>query len=326
MYRRALFSCCLLLLAMGGTGCISLDLMGTVSASLQEDEISRDGYFVSDKILLVDISGLIRSGEGSGFFTRYTTPDSIKAVLNKALLDEDIKAVVLRINSPGGEVTATDIIHHDILSFKEETGIPVYAAIMSVGTSGAYYIGASADKIFSHPTSVLGSIGVIARVPQYGELANKIGYSEVIFKSGKNKDLGDPLRELTAEQQVIFQDMIDSMHERFLGIVVQGRPGFETREDLRSIADGRIYTPEEALRLKLIDDIAYLEEVIEKVKVSAGLESASVITYSHHAGYDSNIYSKLPTQMNLLNIDLDNVFGGFGGSQAGFHYLWMPAH
>ena len=323
MFKRAFFSLCVFILAIGLTGCISLDLMSVVSPSLQEHEISRGGSFTREKILIIELSGLIRSGDSRSLFASHTTPDSIKAILNKALLDDDIKAVVLRIDSPGGEVTATDIIHHDLLTFKKKTGIPIYASFMSVGASGAYYISASADKIFGHPTSILGSIGVIARVPHYSDLADKIGYSEVVFKSGKNKDLGDPLKDMNEEQRLIFQNMIDSMYERFLDVVVQNRSAFETRDDLKAIADGRIYTPEEALRLELIDGIAYLDEVIAKVGLAAGLENAKVILYNHQPGYDSNIYSKLPTQVNLLNIDLHNVFGD---SQAGFHYLWMPAH
>jgi len=326
MFQRTLFSLFTVALALLSTGCITLDLMSVVSPSLQENEISSDGYFSDDKILIIDISGIIRSSKGSGFFTRSTTPETIKAVLNKARRDDDIKAVVLRINSPGGEVTATDIIHHDLQSFKMETGIPIYAAIMSLGTSGAYYVGTSADRIFAHPTSIIGSIGVIARLPQYGELAEKIGYSQIVFKSGENKDLGNPLKAMTEEQRLIFQNMIDASYDRFLEVVAEGRPGYEIADDLRTIADGRIYTPREAMDLKLIDDVAYLDEVIERLKESAGIEDMTVITYSHHAGYDRNVYSRLPTQLNLLNIDLNEAFGAFGDSQAGFHYLWMPAN
>ena len=323
MYRRIFLSLGFCILATGLTGCVSVDLQGIISPSLKEHEISRDSFFTKNKILIVNISGLIRPGKSRGLFARYTTPNSIKAILNKAADDKNIVGVVLRINSPGGEVTATDVIYHDILAFKEETKIPVYASIMSLGTSGAYYIGAAADEIYSHPTSIIGSIGVIARVPQFSELADKIGYSEIIFKSGKNKDLGNPLTEMSEEQQVIFRNMIDSMHERFLEIVVDNRSGFATKDELRSVADGSIYTSQDALRIELIDGIAYLDEVIEKVKLSAGLEKAKVITYDHGSGYDSNIYSKLPLQVNLLNIDLRNIFGD---SQPGFHYLWTPAN
>ena len=323
MYRRILFSLCFGVLAMGLTRCVSLDIQDIVSPSLKEHEISRDSSFARNKILVIDISGLIRSGQGHGLFARYTTPYSIKAILNKAASDERIRAVVLRIDSPGGEVTATDVVYHDILAFKEQTGIPVYASIMSLGTSGAYYVGATADEIYSHPTSIIGSIGVIARVPQFAELADKIGYSEIIFKSAKNKDLGDPLKKMPEEQQVILQNTIDSMHERFLEVVVKSRPGYQTKAELRPIADGRIYTAEEALRVELIDGIAYLDEVIAKAKLSAGLENARVVTYNHTAGHDSNIYSRLPMQVNLLNIDLRNIFAD---GLPGFHYLWMPAY
>ena len=194
---------------------------------------------------------------------------------------------------------------------------------MSLGTSGGYYVGASADEIYSHPTSIIGSIGVVARVPQLAKLADKIGYSEIIFKSAKYKDLGDPLRKMPEEQQVILQNTIDSMHERFLEVVVKNRPGYQTKDELRPIADGRIYTPEEALRVELVDGIAYLDEVIAKAKLSAGLKNARIVTYNHTAGHDSNIYSKLPMQVNLLNIDLRNIFGD---GLPSFHYLWMPGY
>ena len=181
MYRRILFSLCFGVLAVGLTGCVSLDIQDIVSPSLKEHEISRDSSFARNKILVIDISGLIRSGQGHGLFARYTTPNSIKAILNKAASDERIRAVVLRIDSPGGEVTATDVVYHDILAFKEQTGIPVYASIMSLGTSGVYYVGATADEIYSHPTSIIGSIGVIARFPQLGKLADKIGVGQIIL-------------------------------------------------------------------------------------------------------------------------------------------------
>ncbi len=321
MYNRALVFLCFSLLAIGQVGCLSIDLSKIGSPSLTEHEISRDGVFTQGKILIVEISGQIRSSERRSLFGRDTTPDAIRAILNKAAQDDDIKALVLRINSPGGEVTATDVIYHDLRAFRERTGMPVHAAIMSLGTSGAYYIAASANEIYGHPTSIIGSLGVIARIPQYGELADKVGYGEVVFKSGKNKDLGDPLQEIDEEQRVIFQGMIDSMYERFLDVVVENRPGYATRDELRPIADGRIYTPEQARAFGLVDGIAYLDEVIEKAKRAAGLEKAKVITYSHRGGDQSNIYSRLPTQLNLLNIDLGSLLGE---TQAGFHYLWMP--
>ena len=322
MYRRAFSSVCFCALALGLMGCISVDLRDVVSPSLEEHEISRDSAFTRDKILIVDISGHIRSGS-RGLFSRTTTPRSVKAILNKAAKDGRIRAVVLRINSPGGEVTATDIVHHHILAFKEETGIPVYASIMSLGTSGGYYVAATADEIYSHPTSVVGSIGVIARVPQLAELADKIGYSEVVLKSAKNKDLGDPLRKMTEEQRAILQNTIDSLHERFLDVVVASRAGYHTKDELRPIADGRTYTPAEALSVELVDGIAYLDEVIDKAKASAGVKNARIVTYNHTAGHDSNIYSKLPTQLNLFNVDMRSLFGD---GLPGFHFLWMPGN
>jgi protease-4 len=124
------------------------------------------------------------------------------------------------------------------------------------------------------------------------------------------------------EQRVIFQNTIDAMHERFLQVVVESRPGYETTDELRPIADGRTYTSEEALRVELVDGIAYLDEVIDKAKVTAGVANARVVTYHHSAGHDGNIYSRLAGQVNLLHIDLPDIFGD---GLPGFHYLWMPA-
>ena len=118
MNRRPFTSLFLGVLAAALTGCISLDMQGVMSPSLKEHEIERDGWFSRHKILIVDVSGVIRSGKGGGLFSRHTTPKSIRAILNKAADDKSVKAMVLRINSPGGEATATDIVYHDILAFK----------------------------------------------------------------------------------------------------------------------------------------------------------------------------------------------------------------
>ena len=302
--------------------CMSFNLVNLFKSELQENTISKDSRMAKDKIVLIDISGVIHSGKDQGFMSSFTTPSGVAKILEQIESDKRVKGVILRINSPGGEVTATDIIHQQILRFKKRSKIPVYGSVISIGASGAYYIAMSCDRLYAHPTSVVGSIGVIARIPKLKGLAGKIGYDEVIFKSGDNKDMGHPLRDMSDEQKQIFQRMIDSMYGRFLETIIAGRKGYETKEKLKPIADGRIYTAEDAEKLKLIDDIAYLDDVIRQMKKDQGIKAARVVIYKYGRSKKLSIYSKdQPPQVNLLNINMQSIFGN---QNPGFFYLWLP--
>ena len=303
-------------LAVVSSGCISLDLAGG-SGPLREREIRRDVLSWS-KILVVPIEGEIEGRDRA--FSRGTTPSDVRAMLERAAEDRRIRAIVLRVDSPGGEVTATDLVHHDLRRFRAETGIPVFASIQSMGTSGAYYVSAAADEIYSHPTAVVGSIGVIARVPNLSGLADKVGYRQVTFKSGANKDLADPLKDMTPEQRAMLQRMVDGMHERFVGAVVAGRDAYTSADQLRPVADGRIFTPQEALDAHLIDGVAYLDDVIERAKTAAGVSRVRVVTYSRSHRPDRTLYSMLAPKLSLIDFDLEALFGG----RTGFFYLWSP--
>ncbi|NQZ68906.1 MAG: signal peptide peptidase SppA, partial [Lentisphaeria bacterium] len=312
----------LILLTVLCSSCASLDISSLFESPLREHVYQRESRFADDEILIINMSGFIYSGKSRSLFSAGTTPDGIKKMLVKAQANRDLKAVILRINSPGGEVTATDMIHHELLLFKKRTGIPVYAIILSMGASGGYYLATAADEIYAHPTSILGSIGVIVKLPQIEKLANKIGYEEVIIKSGKNKDMGNSLKKLPEDQRKIFQNMVDSMYQRFISVVLHNRPGITSREDLIKIADGRVYTPEESLKHKLIDKIDYLPELIRDIKKKHELGNVRVYTYAYGRGYNANIYSRLnelkAPQINLINIDMNSFFN----TQAGFYYVW----
>ena len=301
-------------------GCVSVNIPRV--GPLTEHIIGGKG---ADKILIMDISGVILDKEeenliGLKTVTRLTA--RIREELDKASEDKGVKAVVLRINSPGGTVTTCDIINHELKNFKKKTGKIIVAEFMDIAASGGYYIAAASDRIVAHPTNITGSIGVVAYKINASGLLEKIGISNETIKSGDKKDIGSPLRPMTSEEREILQGIIDSLYNRFLDAVAEGRKEI-AREELKRIADGRVYTAEQALKLKLIDHIGYLDDAIEVAKDGAGIKDATIITYARPGSYKSNIYAAwdMPDTLNLVNIDAGS-FIGFPGIR--FMYLWMP--
>ncbi len=311
------------LLFIGGCTCFSIPLMER-DRELQETVISGKGR---DKILLMDISGTISSKEKRGALS-FRSEDSIvsrvREELTRAAEDSRIKGLIVRINSPGGTVTASDIIYTEIKRFKEEKKVPVVAAITELAASGGYYVAVAADTIVAHPTSVSGSIGVIAVKFDAQGLMQKIGVVDETFTAGDKKDLFSPMRPATAEEREIIQTMLNSFHQRFKDLVLKGRPSL-TAADIDRLADGRVYTADQALAKKLVDEIGYLDDAIAVVKKGAGIKDARVVMYHRPWGYKNNIYSQLlrpeVENVNLINLDLSWLLG-----EAGLHfmYLWEP--
>lgn len=276
---------------------------------------------------MIDISGIISDERRRGLAGLSEEPDMvarIKEELKMAAKDKQIKAIILRINSPGGTVTASDMIYHEIEQFKKNTDINVIACIMDLGASGGYYVAVSADRIVAHPTTVTGSIGVIMLNLSVEGLLQKIGVKDTSIKTGEHKDMGSPLKTMTVEERKIFQGIMDTLYERFLTIIAENRKGI-TMENLRSLADGRIYTAQQALESGLIDQIGYLDEAISLAKEESGLTKARVVTYHRPGSYRNNIYSQLSSSgfgtVNLLNIDLKSFVNSGTPS---FMYLWAP--
>lgn len=301
-------------------GCITINLPPG-PAGLQEYKIGGDG---KDKVLLVDLSGVISSESRESFYTYPSMLATIKEELSKAAKDERVKAVVVRINTPGGTVTASDIIYHELKAFKRARNIPVIASIMDVGASGGYYIASAADAVMAHPSSVTGSIGVIMLTVNARGLLEKVGVETNAVTSGPRKDMGSPFRAMLPEERAIFQSVIDSFYERFLQVVQEGRPNLSP-EEVRRLADGRIYSGEQARQSGLVDAIGYLEEAVDLAKEKAGLSAAKLVTYRRPGEYQNNVYSRLmgggPTLANVANLDLLSLVRG-GSPQ--FMYLWMP--
>jgi len=280
------------------------------------------------KILLLNISGFISEIGRSDRLKLQHSPSLVSEVretLQKAMKDNSIAGVIVKINSPGGTVTASDIIYHELMNFKKQKQVPVYACITSLGTSGAYYIAAAADKVYSHPAAVTGSIGVIALKFNVAGLMTKLGIEEETIKSGDKKDLFSPFRELTPEEREIMQSIIDELHERFVDIVFNQRKGTLNRQELEKLADGRIYTAGSALKLKLVDRIAYMDDVITEMKTSLGIRDASIISYGRNGEYAGSIYSSTSVpNSSLLEMIGDYTDGHSSLPGFAFLYLWNP--
>ncbi len=186
-----------LMLALTQTACVTINLPPGPGA-LEEHKVSGSG---KDKVLLLDISGVISSENKESFYTSPGMLATVKEELERAAKDERVKAIVLRINSPGGTVTASDIIYHELKTFKASRNIPVVASIMDVGASGGYYIAAAADSVLAHPSSVTGSIGVIMLTVNARGLLEKVGVETNAVTSGPRKDMGSPFRVMSPEER-----------------------------------------------------------------------------------------------------------------------------
>ena len=286
---------------------------------LREVTVSGKGFY---KILVMEVSGFISGEERRDSLIDSAHSPSlvsqVKEELQKAEKDQRVKAVILRINSPGGMVTASDMVYQEIKDFRTKTGRPVVASIMDLGTSGAFYISQAADRVIAHPTTVTGSIGVIMVRPDIEGLLQKLGIRTTEITSGELKAMGSPFKPLSAEEQAVFQGVIDEMYDRFLKVVLDGRKGL-SREKVQTLADGRIYTAHQALEAGLIDGIGYLSDAVDLARQLAGLDRARVVMYHRPGDYKGTLYAgPLILDPGLLT----STLGGLATPK--FLYLWMP--
>ena len=293
---------------------------------LKETEIERDrGLFVFDKIALIDVDGLLINKQRHGWIRTGDNPVSLfLEKLDKAAADQNVKAVVLRLNSPGGTVAASDVMHHMLREFKKKTGKPVIACILDLGCSGAYYLACGCDGIMAQPGSVTGSIGTILQTFSVAGTMEKIGVKTVTIKSGEMKDLGSPLHDLSAEEREILEGIISQFFQQFLTVVQEGRTTIGEQK-LRRLADGRVFTAKEALQEKLIDRIGYPADSIKWAKEIAGVSKARVVIYHRSSGYKSNVYSSTMSDDRLVgalvNVEIPDWLNSNGVQ---FLYLWQP--
>jgi protease-4 len=291
---------------------------------LVERTLMHGGWF-APKIALIDVDGVIVNERTSVLLGEGEHPVSLLLEkLDRARHDSKVRAVILRINSPGGAVVASELMHLEIERFRTETHKPVVAVAMDVAASGGYYIACACDEIVAHPSSVTGSIGVLMQLFDVTGTMSKIGVVGHTIKSGDRKGAGSPFERLSPEDRAIFQAMIDEMYERFVQVVIAGRPNL-TEHQVRELADGRVYTASQALEAGLIDHIATIHDVVALLKQRTDSERASLVTYGRPTGDNATIYARAEDHgggdVNIVNVDLP---GWLRGNGAQFMYLWQP--
>jgi protease-4 len=279
-----------------------------------------------EKVLVIPIRGTISDAPKKKFVS--THPSMVQEVvsqLRKAEKDSKVKAVVLKVDSPGGSATASDILYNEIMAFKKKTKAKVVVAMMGVAASGGYYISLPADHILAHPTSVTGSVGVLFVRPDLAGLMNKIGVGMEVSKTGQNKDMGSPFRQATAEEKQIIKDMIDRLGKQFLDRIAEHRK--IDPDNLRAISTARIFLADDALKLGMVDSVGYLAEAVGQAKKLAELpQEARVVVYRRTEYPDDNLYNTSTSHyegrgLSIVSLDLPASLTAF---QAGFYYLWQP--
>ncbi len=239
------------------------------------------------RIAVLEVDGVIQdTGEARSYLSSggYSHRDFM-GQLNEVKEDTSIKGIVLRVNSPGGGTNESAEIRHKIVEIQKETKKPVYVSMGSMAASGGYYISAPADKIFASTETLTGSLGVIMQGMNYSGLTDKIGIDFMTIKSGKYKDIMSGHRKMTADEVDILESMLTNSYNEFVRIIAEGR---DMKEDqVRKIADGRVYDGRQAKELDLIDDFGYTEDVIEAMKKDFKLKDAEVFQYSSTPGLGS---------------------------------------
>lgn len=310
----------LLIILLAAAGCtFRFDVLG--EDKMQEVVLLKSP--AKEKVLVVDVEGMISSLKPSGVFSREgDVLSQVYVRLQRAGEDPLVRGIILRLDTPGGDATSSDILYREVLKFKKRTGLPVVALMMSVAASGGYYVASACDAIVAHPTTITGSIGVISLFPDVEGLLSKVGVKVQVIKSGRLKDAGSPFRNLSEEEQRLFQEVIDELYERFLAVVHDKRKDALTLEEVRAIADGRVYTASQALKLKLIDEVGYFDEALTRVLSLAKTSSARVVAYTYYPKRQSNLYAAKLEKPALF--DDKNITDSLPQLQSGFYYLWLP--
>ncbi len=222
-----------------------------------------DSLWGEEKIAIVEIKGVILD------------PQPVIEKLVKFRKNEKVKAIVLRIDSPGGGVGPSQEIYGEIKKVRREK--KVLASMGSVAASGGYYVACAADKIIANPGSITGSIGVIVESLNVEELMQKLGLQAMVIKSGRHKDIGSPTRKMTEEERKLLQEVLDNVHEQFIQAVAEGRK--LPVEQVRKLADGRIFSGDQAKSLGLVDELGNLEDTLAVAKKLAGIKGEAEIIY-----------------------------------------------
>jgi protease IV len=334
--RTPLAQVCLILAALPLlvllAGCTPLTLsftFGNDERRIAETEVARDDRAVSGKVALIDVRGTIAEDPTGLMGDKPGLVDSVVAQLKRAELDSDAKAVILRVNSPGGTVTASDVLYREACAFRERTKKPIVISMGEIAASGGYYLSLAGDEILAEPTTLTGSIGVIIPTLNFHDGLGRLGIRAKNIKSGSNKDMIDPLGPPTDAHDALVQEIVNEFYARFRALVVARRPNLDPAR-LDELTDGRILTGAAAHKAGLVDSLGGVREAFDAAKRLAGLKGARLVKYHPAertartpytpavAQSDAGSGEVLAREINLLRIDArpPSLIGG------GVYYLW----
>lgn len=254
-----------------------------------------------DKILLIDINGIITNTPifipNIGLIPGMTA--RVRQELEIAFEDPLIRGVLLRINSPGGTLTDSDIIYHSLMEFKKSKKVKIVAALGDIAASGALYLAMAADEVYAHPTTLTGSIGVIMPHIDYSDVMKRLGIRSDPIKSGEFKDMESQFRRRTPAEREMLQKLVDRQHEKFVGVIRAGRRSKMNKRQIEEIADGRLLSAQEAKERGLVDDIGYLDNAYQRITRLSGFPANRLVRYSNAWITGNNIYSNaFPIEFN----------------------------
>ena len=273
-----------------------------VYLTLRSNEESTAFRGFGNKIGVVDLEGVIIS------------PKTVVDQLKKFADDDSIKAIILHVNSPGGGVAASEEIYREVKRIRDEKKKRIVASIESVGASGAYYVSSATNKIYADKGSIVGSIGVIAEWVNYGDLLHWAKLKDITMKAGEFKDTGSPTRDMTPAEKEYLQSLIDNMHGQFIQAVADGRKA--KFDDIKAIANGKVWTGEQALSMKLIDQVGDFQAAVDDTAKAVNIKGEPVLVHPERDRKSvldvlfGDVSEWLPTREKLLE------------HHVGFYYLW----
>jgi protease-4 len=292
MKNRKMVFCVIFMLAtfvLEGCAFVSVDLANLIKVPKMQEKVLYKGS--QSKVLVVEVLGILTDTHTKELFmTKEGTLERLDEILSVASEDQNIKGVILKIDSPGGSATASDLLYRRIIEFKKAKKIPVVSCIVNSGTSGAYMTALSSDRIIALPTSMIGNIGVLLPSVSYQGLMDMLGVHNQAITSGKYKDAGTPMRDMTEDDKGIYKAIVGEMFDDFISKVKKDRPGM-TEEDLKIAGDGRIMAANFALKHHLIDEIGYYENALKGIEKLSGVMNPTVVVYRRFGESDGGFYS-----------------------------------
>lgn len=289
----------LLFAALVGMRGSSVASVRTLQAREFDELVVERGGSGAGKIAVIPLDGIIAHGVAGSLGDDLV--EDFKLALEQAEKDPTVKAVVISVDSPGGEITASDVLYNSLGRFSKNKPSVVY--FNSVGASGAYYMACGGSYVMCNATTFTGSIGVIISTLNYRDLFGKIGLQSVVFKSGKFKDMLNGAREMTPDEQTYVQGLVMQSYDRFVGIVARAR-GLDEQELRDGVADGRILSGTDALEAKLVNELGYIEDAYAKARELGGVPDAEVVRYKRVVTFSSLLRMFGSSQAPEIRLDL----------------------